>query len=45
MVRRAPDWVIGSDIFYGESLHPRLRRISKSNLAGDESCSPTRLAP
>ena len=27
------DWIIGSDILYGESLHPHLRRIFESNLA------------
>jgi predicted nicotinamide N-methyase len=27
------DWIIGSDILYGESLHPHLRRIFGSNLA------------
>ena len=27
------DWVLGSDILYGESLHPGLRRIFESNLA------------
>jgi predicted nicotinamide N-methyase len=27
------DWIIGSDILYGESLHPHLRRIFASNLA------------
>lgn len=27
------DWIIGSDILYGESLHPQLRRILGSNLA------------
>jgi methyltransferase-like protein 23 len=27
------DWIIGSDIIYGESLHPHLRRIFESNLA------------
>ena len=26
-------WVIGSDILYGESLHPDLRRIFENNLA------------
>ncbi len=26
------DWIIGSDILYGESLHPHLRRIFESNL-------------
>ena len=28
----AYDWIIGSDILYGESLHPDLRRIFESNL-------------
>jgi predicted nicotinamide N-methyase len=27
------DWIIASDILYGESLHPHLRRIFESNLA------------
>ncbi|HEU4883693.1 MAG TPA: methyltransferase domain-containing protein [Longimicrobium sp.] len=27
------DWIIGSDILYGESMHPYLRRIFASNLA------------
>lgn len=27
------DWIIGSDILYGESLHPQLRRIFETNLA------------
>jgi methyltransferase-like protein 23 len=27
------DWIIGSDILYGESLHPHLRRIFESSLA------------
>jgi methyltransferase-like protein 23 len=27
------DWIIGSDILYGEVLHPHLRRIFESNLA------------
>jgi methyltransferase-like protein 23 len=27
------DWIIGSDILYGESLHPHLRRIFTANLA------------
>jgi predicted nicotinamide N-methyase len=27
------DWIIGSDILYGNSLHPHLRRIFESNLA------------
>jgi predicted nicotinamide N-methyase len=27
------DWIIGSDILYGESLHPHLRTIFGSNLA------------
>jgi methyltransferase-like protein 23 len=27
------DWVIGSDILYGESLHPDVRRIFENNLA------------
>ena len=27
------DWIIASDILYGESLHPHLRRIFQSNLA------------
>ena len=27
------DWIIGSDILYGESLHPHLRRIFDNNLA------------
>lgn len=26
------DWIIGSDILYGESLHPNLRRIFETNL-------------
>ncbi len=26
------DWIIGSDILYGESLHPHLRRIFETNL-------------
>jgi predicted nicotinamide N-methyase len=29
------DWIIGSDVLYGESLHPQLRRIFGSNLAAD----------
>jgi methyltransferase-like protein 23 len=27
------DWIVGSDILYGEELHPHLRRIFESNLA------------
>lgn len=27
------DWILGSDILYGEPLHPQLRRIFESNLA------------
>ncbi len=27
------DWIIGSDILYGESVHPHLRRIFETNLA------------
>jgi len=27
------EWIIGSDILYGESLHPQLRRIFQANLA------------
>ncbi len=27
------EWIIGSDILYGETLHPHLRRIFESNLA------------
>ena len=27
------DWIIGSDILYGESLHPHLRQIFDTNLA------------
>jgi predicted nicotinamide N-methyase len=27
------DWILGSDILYGETLHPHLRRIFESNLA------------
>lgn len=27
------DWIIGSDILYGEVMHPHLRRIFESNLA------------
>jgi predicted nicotinamide N-methyase len=27
------EWIIGSDILYGEALHPQLRRIFESNLA------------
>jgi predicted nicotinamide N-methyase len=27
------DWIIGSDILYGETLHPHLRRIFERNLA------------
>ncbi len=27
------DWIIGSDILYGEALHPQLRLIFESNLA------------
>lgn len=27
------DWIIGSDILYGDILHPHLRRIFQSNLA------------
>jgi predicted nicotinamide N-methyase len=27
------DWIIGSDILYGEGTHPHLRRIFESNLA------------
>jgi methyltransferase-like protein 23 len=30
---RRHDWIIGSDILYGEALHPHLRRIFASNLA------------
>lgn len=27
------DWIIGSDILYGETMHPHLRRIFEGNLA------------
>lgn len=27
------DWIIGSDILYGDTMHPHLRRIFESNLA------------
>lgn len=27
------DWIIGSDVLYGESLHPQLRQIFETNLA------------
>jgi predicted nicotinamide N-methyase len=27
------DWILGSDILYGEALHPHLRRIFEANLA------------
>ena len=27
------DWILGSDILYGESLHPELRRIFEASLA------------
>ena len=27
------DWLLGSDILYGESMHPHLRRIFEANLA------------
>lgn len=27
------DWILGSDILYGEAMHPHLRRIFESNLA------------
>jgi predicted nicotinamide N-methyase len=27
------DWIIGSDVLYGESMHPHLRRIFESGLA------------
>lgn len=27
------DWIVGSDVLYGERLHPHLRRIFESNLA------------
>ena len=27
------DWIIGSDVLYGESLHPHLRRIFEASLA------------
>lgn len=27
------DWIIGSDILYGEQLHPHLRRVFEANLA------------
>lgn len=27
------DWIIGSDILYGEAMHPHLRQIFESNLA------------
>lgn len=27
------DWILGSDVLYGESLHPHLRRIFEANLA------------
>jgi hypothetical protein len=27
------DWILGSDILYGEPLHPDLRRIFESNLS------------
>ncbi len=29
------DWIIGSDILYGEEMHPHLRRIFESNLASE----------
>lgn len=29
------DWIIGSDVLYGESMHPHLRRIFEANLAPD----------
>jgi methyltransferase-like protein 23 len=29
------DWIIASDVLYGESLHPHLRRIFESNLAAN----------
>lgn len=29
------DWIIGSDILYGEAMHPHLRRIFRDNLAPD----------
>ena len=29
------DWIFGSDILYGEEMHPHLRRIFESNLAPD----------
>jgi methyltransferase-like protein 23 len=27
------DWIVGSDILYGEAMHPHLRRIFEANLA------------
>jgi len=30
---RRYDWIIGSDVLYGESLHPNLRSIFETNLA------------
>lgn len=30
---RRYDWIIGSDILYGDAMHPHLRRIFQSNLA------------
>lgn len=27
------DWIVGSDILYGEALHPHLRRVFETNLA------------
>jgi predicted nicotinamide N-methyase len=29
------DWILGSDVLYGEMMHPHLRRIFESNLAPD----------
>jgi predicted nicotinamide N-methyase len=30
---RRYDWILGSDILYGETLHPHLRRIFERNVA------------
>ncbi|CAN5845718.1 hypothetical protein BH23GEM5_BH23GEM5_18650 [soil metagenome] len=30
---RRYEWILGSDILYGDSMHPHLRRIFESNLA------------
>ena len=39
------DWIIGSDILYGDTTHPHLRRIFSPTSRGvGGSCSPTPFA-